>query len=100
MLIITHIQICLLIPIFHRLPELNEIYTRSTSNYWVVGRRVASVKTPKNGHRNAAQQDPGAEDTRELYMVAAKKDSTLVDVEGKFGMVNKWNFGNYFKLLT
>ncbi|CEI96513.1 hypothetical protein RMCBS344292_17803 [Rhizopus microsporus] len=44
-----------------------EIYTRSTTNYWIAGNRVYH-----NGH-----------DYTELYLIASKKDTSLAEVEGK-----------------
>lgn len=44
-----------------------EIYTRSTTNYWIAGNRVYH-----NGN-----------DYTELYLIASKKDTSLAEVEGK-----------------
>lgn len=89
---------------FDTLQRTDEIYTRSTSNHWIVGKRIYSY--PPNGttyrHRNNAQNDgldddheaPPDEspvdehmpfdpsDYSEIYLVAAKKDVSLADVEG------------------
>lgn len=46
----------------HRMPDATEITTRSPSNHWIVGKRF---------------------EDREVYMIVSRKDSTLVEVEGK-----------------
>ncbi|KAF9434973.1 vacuolar fusion protein ccz1 [Entomortierella beljakovae] len=47
---------------FDRIPDASEITTRSPSNHWIVGKRF---------------------EDREVYMIVSRKDSTLVEVEGK-----------------
>ncbi|SAM00400.1 hypothetical protein [Absidia glauca] len=88
---------------FDTLQRTDEIYTRSTSNHWIVGKRIYSY--PPNDttyrHRNSTHSDgldddheaPPDEspvdehmpfdpsDYSEIYLVAAKKDVSLADVE-------------------
>jgi hypothetical protein len=96
---------------FDTLQRTDEIYTRSTSNHWIVGKRIYSY--PPNDttyrHRNSTHSDgldddheaPPDEspvdehmpfdpsDYSEIYLVAAKKDVSLADVEGN--MKRKYN---------
>ena len=45
----------------YRYPQLTEIYTRSSTNFWIVGKRS---------------------DGRVLYIVVPKKEASLAEVEG------------------
>ncbi|KAG0185892.1 hypothetical protein DFQ28_008617 [Apophysomyces sp. BC1034] len=89
---------------FERLPHTNEIYTRSTSNYWIAGHRLynkpltsqGSVQkendehspvladTEEEGSSSSLEslEDCRTDDYTEMYIVAAKKDTSLADVEG------------------
>ncbi|KAI8973720.1 hypothetical protein BDF20DRAFT_915125 [Mycotypha africana] len=57
----------------------NEIYSRSTSNHWIAGNRFyhASLNDDLRTIYNSNCQD-----YTEMYLIAAKKDSSLADVEG------------------
>ncbi|OZJ05109.1 hypothetical protein BZG36_01382 [Bifiguratus adelaidae] len=73
---------------FEKLPSAREIYTKSTSNCWVLGvligagRRLTSPEPSDSGH----EQGNGfnlAEDVRELYLIVPKKEASMIDAEGK-----------------
>ncbi|KAF7721863.1 vacuolar fusion protein ccz1 [Apophysomyces ossiformis] len=88
---------------FARLPRTNEIYTRSTSNYWIAGHRLYNkltaskestqqeedecsptvADTEEDGSCSSFEslEDSRADDYTEIYIVAAKKDTSLADVE-------------------
>ena len=89
---------------FYSLPNSREVITRSTANVWVVGQRVPKRDAASNGSISSPNpQDTGAgsgdsDDSfeplteraetlaltcTEIYLIAAKKDSTLVDIKGK-----------------
>jgi hypothetical protein len=93
--------------IFHSLPNTKEVITRSTANVWVVGQRIhkrddagdTSELPPLQGTDSSSGDSTETEDSfeplmeredkqalscTELYLIAAKKDSTLVDVKGRF----------------
>ncbi|KAI9495509.1 hypothetical protein BDB00DRAFT_813625 [Zychaea mexicana] len=89
---------------FETFPNTSEVYTRSTANYWIAARRVYN----KHGRKQQRQQpstDPDStsdhqepptedeedeivterrrspDDYTEMYLIAAKKDTSLADVE-------------------
>ncbi|GAB5590205.1 hypothetical protein Unana1_05105 [Umbelopsis nana] len=87
---------------FDSLPNSREVITRSTANVWVVGQRVPKRDAASNGSISSPNpQDTGAgsgdsDDSfeplteraetlaltcTEIYLIAAKKDSTLVDIK-------------------
>lgn len=100
---------------FETFPHTSEIYTRSTMNHWIVGKRIynslsafSSIKNAAKANNNyhrinssehhsdidsheAPPDDSPIEenipfnpsDYSEIYLVAAKKDVSLADVEGK-----------------
>lgn len=87
----------------YSLTHTREVYTRSTANYWIAGRRIykqyvpkrwscESVDKTKDDHQVPPTEDDDDDDGRskgdsedyvEMYLVAAKKDTSLADVEGK-----------------
>lgn len=100
---------------FETIPHTEEVYTRSTVNHWIVGKRVYNSSTPfpssikniirpiinKNkidkqqhesdmdSHEAPPDDSPIEEnipfnpsDYSEIYLVAAKKDVSLADIEG------------------
>ncbi|KAG2222752.1 hypothetical protein INT45_013116 [Circinella minor] len=89
---------------FETLPNTTEVYTRSTGNYWIAGQRVYNKhgrkqerrRSQTNGDATSDHQEPPTEDEEdeivterkrspddytEMYLVAAKKDTSLADVE-------------------
>lgn len=82
------------------IPNTSEVYTRSTTNYWIAGRRVYNRLAIRQQQMQASNtddhQEPPTEDEEEedhydegvmsdyveMYLVAAKKDTSLADVEG------------------
>ena len=76
---VTHDMLLQLLDVrddFERLSRTNEVYTRSTANHWVAGNRLYNqLKSPS--------VDRSDEDYTEIYLIAAKKDTSLAEVEGK-----------------
>jgi hypothetical protein len=83
---------------FEKMPRTSEVYTRSTSNHWIAGNRIYNTlrvaeETSEEGsdtvvHENRSSiderfRDDDLEDFTEMYLIAAKKDTSLADVEGK-----------------
>lgn len=77
---------------FEKIPRTSEVYTRSTTNHWVAGHRLyntlRSIEDTSTIHENRSSldeylRDEDMNDFTELYLVAAKKDTSLADVEGK-----------------
>lgn len=83
---------------FEKIPRTSEVYTRSTSNHWIAGNRIHNTlrvaeETSEEGsdtviHENNSSiderfRDDDLEDFTEMYLIAAKKDTSLADVEGK-----------------
>ncbi|CDS11353.1 hypothetical protein LRAMOSA03616 [Lichtheimia ramosa] len=84
---------------FEAIPNTSEVYTRSTTNYWIAGRRVYNRLAIRQQQMQASttddHQEPPTEDEEEedhydegvmsdyveMYLVAAKKDTSLADVE-------------------
>ncbi|CAG8500640.1 11628_t:CDS:2 [Diversispora eburnea] len=56
-------SLCDLYEDLEKFPRITDIYTRSSSNFWIVGKRI---------------------DTRILYVVVPKKESSLTEVEDNF----------------
>lgn len=82
---------------FEKIPRTSEVYTRSTTNHWVAGHRLyntlRSIEDTSTIHENRSSldeysRDEDMNDFTELYLVAAKKDTSLADVEGKQYMYN------------
>jgi hypothetical protein len=94
--------------VFCSLPNSREVITRSTANVWVVGQRIPKRVAGGNGSmsstnpQNATDAESGnttetddsfeplterqemlALSCTEIYLIAAKRDSTLVDIKGK-----------------
>ncbi|KAI8375871.1 hypothetical protein BD560DRAFT_392146 [Blakeslea trispora] len=74
---VTHDMLLQLLDVrddFERLSRTNEVYTRSTANHWVAGNRLYNqLKSPS--------VDRSDEDYTEIYLIAAKKDTSLAEVE-------------------
>ncbi|KAI8053630.1 hypothetical protein BDF21DRAFT_468341 [Thamnidium elegans] len=75
---------------FEKIPRTSEVYTRSTTNHWVAGHRLfntlRSIEDASTVHENRSSldeysRDDDMNDFTELYLVAAKKDTSLADVE-------------------
>lgn len=60
---------------FEKAPSVtSEVFTRSTSNYWIAGHRVY--------HTALSSKYNNEQDYTEMYLIAAKKDTSLAEVEG------------------
>lgn len=57
----------------------NEVYTRSTANYWIAGNRLYNKLTVCEDNELSSE----VQDYAEIYLIASKKDTSLADVEGK-----------------
>lgn len=81
---------------FEKIPHTSEVYTRSTTNHWVAGHRLyntlrssedqESHSTTLYENRSSLDEccrDEEMNDFTEMYLIAAKKDTSLADVEGK-----------------
>ncbi|RCI05769.1 hypothetical protein CU098_005317 [Rhizopus stolonifer] len=60
---------------FERMPRTSEVYTRSTANHWVAGNRLY------NALSSSSDDLIKDEDYTEIYLIAAKKDTSLAEVE-------------------
>ncbi|KAG0739243.1 hypothetical protein G6F57_001773 [Rhizopus arrhizus] len=59
---------------FEKAPSVTcEVFTRSTSNYWIAGHRVY--------HTALSSKYNNEQDYTEMYLIAAKKDTSLAEVE-------------------
>jgi hypothetical protein len=88
---------------FENIPKrTSEVYTRSTANHWIAGHRLyntlKATEEEEQGIRAEQDQDSSRSsidhndkkegedydnDYTEMYLIAAKKDTSLADVEGK-----------------
>jgi hypothetical protein len=79
---------------FDKIPRTSEVYTRSTANHWIAGHRLyntlrSSVDNDETIiHENRSSidecaRDDDMDDYTEMYLIAAKKDISLADVEGR-----------------
>lgn len=83
---------------FERIPpkRTSEVYTRSTSNHWIAGHRLYNTlkateeeeeevasRSSSSDHSKKMEQEENDDDYTEMYLIAAKKDTSLADVEGK-----------------
>ncbi|KAI8350586.1 hypothetical protein EDC96DRAFT_519288 [Choanephora cucurbitarum] len=66
---------------FEKLPRTNEVYTRSTANHWVAGNRLYNALKSPSLDINDDRTDEPNEDYTEIYLIAAKKDTSLAEVE-------------------
>lgn len=90
---------------FEKIPHTSEVYTRSTANHWIAGHRLYNTlrsteeeegETAIHENRSSLDEfsrDEDMDDFTEMYLIAAKKDTSLADVEGKLGKV----FYNYIR---
>ncbi|CAO3680466.1 unnamed protein product [Rhizopus stolonifer] len=69
---ITHEMLLQLLEIKDDFERSPEVFTRSTSNYWIAGHRVYANK-------------PNNQDYTEMYLIASKKDTSLAEVEETLG---------------
>jgi hypothetical protein len=71
---------------FQDIARTSEVYTRSTHNYWIAGHRIYNglSANDESSMARSSLYDCSAEldDYVEMYLVAAKKDTSLADVEG------------------
>ncbi|CAO3622364.1 unnamed protein product [Mucor hiemalis] len=87
---------------FEKIPRTSEVYTRSTSNHWIAGHRLYNtLRATENEeesadamHKNRSSLDECARDEdmhdyTEMYLIAAKKDTSLADVEETLDKMTK-----------
>lgn len=79
---------------FEKIPHTSEVYTRSTANHWIAGHRLYNTLRSTDEeesytaiHENRSSldeclRDEDMDDFTEMYLIAAKKDTSLADVEG------------------
>lgn len=80
---------------FNKIPRTSEVYTRSTANHWIAGNRLYNTLRASTSeddantivHENRSSldecsRDDDMDDYTEMYLIAAKKDTSLADVEG------------------
>ncbi|KAI8981424.1 hypothetical protein BDB01DRAFT_794065 [Pilobolus umbonatus] len=75
---------------FDKIALSSEVYTKSTANHWVTGRRIYNVLAIERMKENEAKEDEFeqnvlAEEYTEIYLIAAKKDITLAEIEETLG---------------
>lgn len=79
---------------FEKIPHTSEVYTRSTANHWIAGHRLYNTlrsteeESDRAIHENRSSldefsRDEDMDDYTEMYLIAAKKDTSLADVEGR-----------------
>ncbi|KAL9537106.1 hypothetical protein MBANPS3_012078 [Mucor bainieri] len=84
---------------FDKIPRTSEVYTRSTANHWIAGNRLYNTLRASTSeddantvvHENRSSldecsRDEDMDDYTEMYLIAAKKDTSLADVEGNNGL--------------
>lgn len=88
---------------FDKIPRTSEVYTRSTSNHWIAGHRLYNTlrSSEENAEENAnavhknrssldeCARDEDSHDYTEMYLIAAKKDTSLADIEETLGKMTK-----------
>lgn len=100
---------------FEKIPHTSEVYTRSTSNHWIAGHRIYNTLRTNDENNeeedaNAATHESGSsldefprdenmDDFTEMYLIAAKKDTSLADIEGKPSPHFIQNITNQFFLI-
>jgi hypothetical protein len=71
---------------FEDIARTSEVYTRSTHNYWIAGHRIYNGLSANDESSMARSSlydcSVESDDYVEMYLVAAKKDTSLADVEG------------------
>ncbi|KAG2208694.1 hypothetical protein INT47_007793 [Mucor saturninus] len=82
---------------FEKIPHTSEVYTRSTANHWIAGHRLYNtlrsteeedLDTAIHENRSSLDEfsrDEDMDDFTEMYLIAAKKDTSLADVEETLG---------------
>lgn len=86
---------------FEKIPHTSEVYTRSTANHWIAGHRLYNtlrsteeedLDTAIHENRSSLDEfsrDEDMDDFTEMYLIAAKKDTSLADVEGSIFLIKQ-----------